>query len=152
MIWQQSLFLQSAYVCCQTTLFGCERALFACSVHNSCGDSMIGRYASDDTDFFDFQSKSRASGKKSAFHLEYQPPTNSQRTGTFSLTDVSSGKIQNQHQSDFWRVILQKKDRVIPTRSFLSCQVDYYFSLSSIVQMLTRFQSGSENMSPTPLP
>ena len=45
-----------------------------------------------------------------------------------------------------------KKDRVIPTRFFLSCQVDYYFSLSSIVQMLTRFQSGSENMSPTPLP
>ena len=47
---------------------------------------------------------------------------------------------------------IAKKDRVIPTRSFLSCQVDYYFSLSSIVQMLTRFQSGSENMSPTPLP
>ena len=129
-----------------------ERALFACSVHNSCGDSMIGRYASDDTDFFDFQSKSRASGKKSAFHLEYQPPTNSHKADSFSLTDVSSGKIQNQHQSDFWRVILQKKDRVIPTRSFLSCQVDYHFSLSSIVQMLTRFQSGSENMSPTPLP
>ena len=31
-------------------------------------------------------------------------------------------------------------------------QVVYYLSLSSIVQMLTRFQSGSENMSPTPLP
>jgi hypothetical protein len=129
-----------------------ERALFACSVHNSCGDSMIGRYASDDTDFFDFQSKSRASGKKSAFHLEYQPPTNSHKADSFSLTDVSSGKIQNQHQSDFWRVILQKKDRVGMTRSFMSCQVDYHFSLSSIVQMLTRFQSGSENMSPTPLP
>ena len=128
------------------------RALFACTVHNSCGDSMIGRYASDDTYFFDFQSKSRASGKKNAFHLEHQPPTKIQKTDTFSLTDVSSGKIQNQHQSDFWRVILQKKDHVIPTRSFLSCQVDYYFSLSSIVQMLTRFQSGSENMSPTPLP
>lgn len=85
------------------------RALFACTVHNSCGDSMIGRYASDDTDFFDFQSKSRASGKKSAFHLEYQPPTNSHKAASFSLTDISSGKIQNQHQSDFWRVILQKR-------------------------------------------
>ena len=83
MIWQQSLFLQSAYVCCQTTLFKEERALFACSVHNSCGDSMIGRYASDDTDFFDFQSKSRASGKKSAFHLEHQPPTNSHKADFF---------------------------------------------------------------------
>lgn len=103
-------------------------------------------------DFFDFQSKSRASGKKSAFHLEYQPPTNSHKAASFSLTDVSSGNIQNQHQSDFWLVILQKKDRVGMTRSFMSCQVDYHFSLSSIVQMLTRFQSGSENMSPTPLP
>ena len=27
------------------------RAFFACTVHNSCGDSMIDRYASDDTDF-----------------------------------------------------------------------------------------------------
>lgn len=131
---------------------GPERALFACSVHNSCGDSMIGRYASDDTDFFDFQSKSRESGKKSAFHLEYQPTTNSHKADSFSLTDVSSGKIQNQQRLDFCWDILQKKDRIIPTRSFLSCQVDYYFSLSSIVQMLTRFQSGSENISPTPLP
>ena len=32
-----------------------ERALFACTVHNSCGDSMIDRYAPDDTDFFDSQ-------------------------------------------------------------------------------------------------
>ena len=31
------------------------RALFACTVHNSCGDSMIDEYVSDDTDFFDFQ-------------------------------------------------------------------------------------------------
>ncbi len=31
------------------------RALFACTVNNSCGDSMIDRYASDDTDFFYFQ-------------------------------------------------------------------------------------------------
>ena len=46
----------------------------------------------------------------------------------------------------------KKKDRLIPMRSSLLCQVNYYFSLSSIVQMLTRFQSGSENMSPTPLP
>ena len=28
------------------------RALFAYMVHNSCGDSMIDRYASDDTDFW----------------------------------------------------------------------------------------------------
>lgn len=69
-----------------------------------------------------FQSKSRESGKKSAFHLEYQPPTNSHKADSFSLTDVSSGKIQNQHQSDFWRVILQKKgphhsDAVLPVMS-----------------------------------
>ena len=31
------------------------RALFARTVHNSCGDSMIDEYVSDDTDFFDFQ-------------------------------------------------------------------------------------------------
>ena len=31
------------------------RALFARTVHNSLGDSMIGGYASDDTNFFDFQ-------------------------------------------------------------------------------------------------
>ena len=31
------------------------RALFARTVHDSCGDSMIDEYVSDDTDFFDFQ-------------------------------------------------------------------------------------------------
>jgi len=30
-------------------------ALFSRTVHNLWVDSMIGRYASDDTDFFDFQ-------------------------------------------------------------------------------------------------
>lgn len=115
------------------------RALFACTVNNSCGDSMIDRYASDDTDFFDFQSKSRASGKKNAFHLEYQPPTNSHKADSFSLTDVSSGKIQNQHQSDFWRVILQK--RTASFRRGPSCHVKLI--IISLCRRLCRCLRGS---------
>ena len=74
------------------------------------------------------------------------------RQPLFSSPTFQVARFRINTSRTFGRSSCKKKDRLIPMRSSLLCQVDYYFSLSSIVQMLTRFQSGSENMSPTPLP